>query len=117
MCAVIGIFCHGTQRVNRIHILLPRTLHESVVVALTFSTSPHVVDDGARNAAIRMVGISLCLPMSVHNVSIEVHFYSKSLHITILPSRRCVVGDATIVVATTISEGVFSIGRKAFGIR
>ena len=50
MCAVIGIFCHSTQRVNRIHILLPRTLHESVVVALTFSTSPHVVDNGARYA-------------------------------------------------------------------
>ena len=55
--------------------------------------------------------------MSVHNVSIEIHLNSKRLHITILPRCRGIVGDASIVVATTISEVVFSIGRKAFGVR
>ena len=55
--------------------------------------------------------------MSVREVSIEIHLKPKSLHIAILPRCRGVVGDASIVVATTISEVVFSIGRKAFGVR
>ena len=55
--------------------------------------------------------------MSIHNVSIEIHLNSNCLHITILPRGRGVVGDASIVVATTISEVIFSIRRKAFSVR
>ena len=71
---VIGIFSKQLCRKPAPYRPLHHALHKRVVVCLALATTPHVVDNGTRYAATRVVCVSLQVPRPLAQSTIEVAF-------------------------------------------
>ena len=78
------------------------------MVPLAFTASPYVIDNGTRNAALRVVSIDLELPEAFVQHAVQVALCAKRPDVAILTSCRRVVSHRTVLTFAKVAELVFA---------
>ena len=89
-------------------------LDEGVQVLLALAPAPDVVDDGAGNAAGRVVDVALQLPCPLREQSVEVGLEALGVDVAVLPDGRRVPGGGAVEVLATVAEVILAAGRQPF---
>ena len=116
VCTVIGILRHPACAEPVAQRLLPAGLDEAVQVFLSLASAPHIVHDGSRNAAVRVVDIGLEHPLSAVEHAMQVQFHTSGLYVAVLSGGGGVPSHSSVKVLTLVAEPVLPAGRCCFGI-
>ena len=115
MGVVVGILRQPAGGESFTDVLIKRGLHEGVQVLLTLAAPPHIVDDGSRDAASRVVDVGLRLPASLIQFAEEVGLQALGVDITVLAHGRGVPGSLPVGVAALVAELILAAGRQEAG--
>ena len=113
---IIGILHEPLRAEALADRLLHMSLYEGVQVLLSLAALPDVVDDGAGNAARRIVDVALQLPGTLRQQSVEVGLQSLGVDVTVLADGRCVPGRRAVKVLATITKMILAAGRHPFAV-
>ena len=69
---VVGIFGLKARAVTLCERALPRGLHEMDIIALPLSAPPHIANNCAGDAALRMIDIALCAPIAAQQTPVHI---------------------------------------------
>ena len=72
MRRVVGIFGLQARAVTLRERALPRGLHEANIIALPLSAPPHIANNCAGDAALRMINIGLCTPIAAQQTPVHI---------------------------------------------
>ena len=113
---VVGILGLPARAEQVADALVEVGLKEGVQVALALASPPHVVDDGARNASLRVVDVALELPSALVYQSVQVQLQALGVYVAVLAGGGGVVGHAAVLVLAAVAELVLAAGGEELGV-
>ena len=113
--AVVGELRHRAAAEAWGETFLPCCLVEVVEVPLPFAAVPHVVHNGAGDAALRVVEIAFHIPIALGDDAVQIHFGALGVDVAVLAHGGGVPCRRAVDVHTAVPELVLPAGVEESG--
>ena len=109
MGVIIGELAIQLQFIPGCELFNKRTLRKEVLISLTFSALPHILDDSTGQSAVGVIVIDFCLPVSVLYYAIYAGFGTERFNIAVPTGGGGIIGYSSVKVVPPIAEFILSV--------